>query len=300
MVANWSRGPTGVRLNQLELVDIDEIDSLTRGTFWASVYSPEAELFNLRLRPPSFITKADKLEHALLSWWGLPGIGIGGMQTPGSDLGLLREGYSYGPDKQSLIDMPVLTSASKALLARWNARSALAIDAQLADADGLIAGTVKNQTGETLQNVRLLYGSWAYRLGTMKPGDQVEVGEQLSPRRVKTLVTREALEDSGTGEKPVESRVFAAEQASAKQILSLMMFYEAAGGIGFAHVPNRYQAYCDMSRQLELGRAVLVADATTTGTQLIDERTSDEIGSEKLDTSALVFRFLLPVTHPAP
>ena len=290
----------GVRLNQLELIDVDEIDSLTRGTFWASVYSPEAELFDLRLRLPSFITKANKLDDALLSWWGLPGIGIGGMQTTGSDLGLVREGYLYGPDKQSLINMPVLTSASKALLASWNARSILAIDAKLADADGLITGTVKNQTGETFQNVRLLYGSWAYRLGTLKPGDQVEVGEQLSPRRVKTLVTREALEDPGAAEKPVEARVFAAEQASAKQILSVMMFYEAVGGIGFAHVPNRYQAYCDMSRQLELGRAVLVADATTTGTQLIDEKTSAEIGSEALNTSALVFRFLLPVAHPSP
>ena len=80
------------------------------------------------------------------------------MQTTGSDLGLVREGYSYGPDKRSLIDMPVLTSASKALMARWDARSTLAIDAQLADADGLIAGTVKNQTGETLQNVRLCTG----------------------------------------------------------------------------------------------------------------------------------------------
>ncbi len=300
VVANWSRGPTGVRLNQMELVDVDESDSLTRGTFWASVYSPDAELFNVRLRLPSFITKADKLENALLSWWGLPGIGIGGMQTTSNDLGLVREGYSYGPHIQSLLGVPVLTSASKALLARWSSGSVLALDAQLADADGLIAGTVKNRTGETLRNVRLFYGSWAYRLGTMKPGDQAEVGEQLSPRRVKTLVTREALEDSGADEKPVESRVFAADQASTKQILSLMMFYEAAGGIGFAHVPNRYQNYCDMSRQLELGRAVLVADATTTGTQLMDEKTSEEVGTEELNTSALVFRFLLPVTHPTP
>ena len=78
------------------------------------------------------------------------------------------------------------------------------------------------------------------------------------------------------------------------------MFYEAAGGIGFAHVPNRYQAGCDMSRQFELGRAVLVADAMTSGTQLMDEKTQQEIGNDKLNTSALIFRFLLPVSHPSP
>jgi len=134
----------------------------------------------------------------------------------------------------------------------------------------------------------------------MNPGEQVEVGEQLSPRRVKTLITREALEDARGTEKPIESRVFSAERASAKQILSLMMFYEAAGGLGFAHVPNRYQAYCDMSRQLELGRAVLVADATTRSSQLIDAKTSSEVGSEELNTSSVVFRFILPVTRSAP
>ena len=122
-------------------------------------------------------------------------------------------------------------------------------------------GTIANQTGVPLRNARLFYGTWAYRLGNLNAGEQVEVGEQLSPRHVKTIVTRDALGESGTTAVQVEGRVFSAEQASANDILNLMMFYETAGGFGFAHVPNRYQAYCDLSRQLDLGRALLVADA---------------------------------------
>jgi len=89
----------------------------------------------------------------------------------------------------------------------------------------------------------------------------VDVGEQLSPRKVKTIVTHDALGETGTVPSGAETLVFAPEKASAKEILGLMMFYEAAGGYGFAHLPNRYQAYCDLSRTLELGRAILVADA---------------------------------------
>ena len=41
-----------------------------------------------------------------------------------------------------------------------------------------------------------------------------------------------------------------------------MMFYDAVGGEGFAGLPNRYQADCDLSRLLDLDRAILVANGT--------------------------------------
>ena len=154
---------------------------------------------------------------------------------------------------------------------------------QLTDEDGLVVGSITNQTGSPLRNVRLLYGTWAYRLGNLNAGERIEVGEQLSPRKVKTIVTRDALGESGAATAQVEGRVFAAEQASAKEILSLMMFYEAAGGFGFAHVPNRYQAYCDLSRQLELGRPILVADAAGPARSWSTTPPGKPIGDDKQD-----------------
>ena len=106
----------------------------------------------------------------LFSWWGLPGLGIGGMQTGGADLGIVTTGYRYGPERKSLEQVPVLASATKSLLARWTGTSAATIEATLTDEDGLAAGTITNQTGVELRNVRLLYGSWAYRLGTLNAG----------------------------------------------------------------------------------------------------------------------------------
>ena len=134
----------------------------------------------------------------LLSWWGLPGTGIGGMQSGGIDLGIVHSGYRYGPERSSLLGVPVLTSATKSLIARWTATVSAMIDAELTDQDGLAVGSITNRTGFRLRNVRLLYGTWAYRLGDLNAGKRVEVGEQLSPRKVKTIVTHDALGETGT------------------------------------------------------------------------------------------------------
>jgi hypothetical protein len=298
-VGNWSKGSANARVNQMELVDIDTMSGQARGTFWATLYSPDARRFDLAVKLPMTASSPTNNSEMLFSWWGLPGLGIGGMQTGGADLGIVRSGYSYGPDRESLEQVPVLASATKSVLARWSVTLAATIDAALTDEEGLATGTITNQTGVDLRNVRLLYGSWAYRLGTLKPGAQMKVGEELSPRSTKTIVTRDALGESGATAAQLEGRVFSAEQATAKDILSLMMFYNTAGGYGFAHLPNRYQAYCDLSRQLELGRAILVGEAPAPSAQLVDNKTGRPIGDEELDTATVVYRFVLPVKREA-
>jgi hypothetical protein len=230
----------------------------------------------------------------LLSWWGLPGNGIGGMQSGGIDLGIVHSGYRYGPERNSLVGVPILASATKSLVSRWTSPVSTTIDAELADQDGLAVGSITNRTEFRLKNVRLLYGAWAYRLGDLGAGKRVDVGEQLSPRKVKTIVTHDALGETGTATGVAEGQVFTPEKSSAKEILSLMMFYEAAGGYGFAHLPNRYQAYCDLSRTLELGRAILVADAAKPVAELIDDATGAAVGDNQ-EESEVIYRFVLPV-----
>jgi hypothetical protein len=223
----------------------------------------------------------------------LAGAGIGGMQAGGIDLGIIRGGYHYGAERQSLVGVPILESATKSLVARWTAPSEPMVESELSDENGLAVGALTNRAGFRLANVRLLYGTWAYRLGTLEAGGGIEVGEQLNPRKVKTIVTHDALSEAASG-RGSQSRVFVPEEASAKEILNVMMFYEAAGGLGFAHLPNRYQAFCDLSRSLELGRAILVADATAPVAKLVDEATGDAIGDNR-EESTVIYRFVLPV-----
>jgi hypothetical protein len=293
-LAAWRNGGTVSHANGLELVDIDTVAGRARGTLWTTLYSPTATRFDLSVKGPKLPKDSTPGNDTLLSWWGLPGNGIGGMQSGGIDLGIVHGGYRYGADRNSLLGVPILASATKSLISRWTAPVSTMIDADLADQDGLAVGSITNRTGFTLRNVRLLYGSWAYRLGDMSAGKRAEVGEQLSPRKVKTIVTHDALGETGASKPAVEGQVFVPEKASAKEILSLMMFYEAAGGYGFAHLPNRYQAYCDLSRTLELGRAIVVADAAGPVAELADNATGAAVG-DKQDESTVVYRFVMPV-----
>ena len=292
VLADWRQAGVGPRINRLEVVDIDTVTGQVRGTFWATLYSPHAEQFDLALDVESLGGGTQLESQVLLSWWGLPGVGIGGMHAGGAELGIVRGGYRYGPELDSLADVPVLTSSTKSLLARWTATATRVIDAQLADADGLVEGFIENRTAEAFHNVRLLYNGWAYRLGNLEPGGQIEVGDEISPRRVKTVVTQDAL--GPTASSQADGNVFVAQQATAEQILSLMMFYEAAGGFGFAQLADDYQAYCDLSRLLELGRAILIAEVPQGGSRLVDAGTGEVFG-DKRDAGAVVYRFVLPV-----
>jgi hypothetical protein len=293
-MGRWTNRSSSAQLNRLELVDFDTINGQVRGTFWGTLYSPAARLFDLQVIPASIQKAAASRTETLFSWWGLPGIGIGGMQTTGSDLGIIRTGYRYGTKRDRLEDVPLLVSATKSVVARWNSRGEGHVEAQLTDEEGLATGKVTNRSEILLKNARLMYGSWAYRLGNLKPNETIEVGAELSPRSTKTIVTRDAFGESGAVPRAIEGRTFSADDASAQDIAHLMMFYGLAGGIDFAHLPNQVQSYCDLSRQLSLGRAVFVAEAATTGTQL---HGNDEqpISGEDGNMSVVIYRYLLPV-----
>jgi hypothetical protein len=289
-LGSWRGSGGAVRVNQIELVDIDSESGQARGTFWATLYSPRAEQFDFSLEPQAVGGGERPNAQILLSSWGLPGVGIGGMHTAGTNLDIIRYGYHYGRDLASLLHVPVLSSATKSLIARWMAPAATMIDAQLADEDGLVAGFVANRSDVVLKNVRLLYNGWAYRLGPLEPGGRIDVADEMSPRRMKTVVTQDAAGPPPPGQE--EGNVFVAERATAGQILNLMMFYEAASGLGFARLVNDYQAYCDLSRLMELGRAILVAETATRGSRLVNAA-GETIGD--IGDSIVVYRFVLPV-----
>ena len=286
----------GQRMNTAELVDVDLTTGRTRGTCWAALYSPQTKRFDVMLTPRSPGGQGVEGVQTLVSWLGLPGSGIGGMHSAGEPIDVTGVGYREASNLEQLDGLPVLTSSTKSLTAQWDtiqAKSAApSIAAELrVDDDGLVVGTLTNDTGAKLVDACLLYGQWGYRLGDLRPGRQLQVGPELSAIRVKTIVARRARHGVASGQD-----IFRADRATADELLNLMMFYQAVGGEGFASLPNRYQASCDLSRLLELGRAILVAGGTTGGSRWIDAATDDSLENEQ-DQSTVVYRFVMPVDH---
>jgi hypothetical protein len=290
VLTDWRHGGNARRVNQLELVDIDTASGQARGTVWSAVFSPNAERIDVRLDVEMPGDGSGPAE-VLMSSWALPGAGIGGTQSGGLELAMGSHGYEFGENYDKLLGVPVLTSGTKSLLSHWTAKVQPGIAAELADVNDLARGYVENRTGKTLRNARLFYKDWGFWLGNIKAGGRVEVGEELSPRKMRTIVTQEAL---GRGNRN-QNAAFVVDRASAKEVANLMMFYDAAGGFGFAQLPNRFQAYCDLSRLPELGRAVLVAEVDTEGSKLVDPESGEAIGDAAEDGSVVIYRFVLRV-----
>jgi hypothetical protein len=284
------RRAVGRQVNQIELVDVDATSGLARGTVWAALFSPNADRLDLQLEVAP-VTAVRETAAAQAHSWPLPGAGIGGTQAGGLNLAMAGGGYSYADEYGGLVGVPILANGTKSLIARWTAPIEPLVAAELADADGVVAGTIENVTRHRLRNVRLFYREWAYRLGTLAAGATVDVGQGESPRNLKTIVTQDSF--GGTAGNRGDATVFAADRASTAEILNVMMFYDAVGGFAFARLPNRYQDYCDLSRMPALGRAVLVAEVDTPGSRFVDADGTSPAANE--DSATVIYRIVLPV-----
>ena len=292
-IGDWRKGGPKAKLNWLELIDVDTISGRTRGSYWGALFSPTTRQFDLAFQNADLAGGDRSQPTILLSSWGLPGAGIGGMHGRSANSSIIDKAYRYGPQLDAIEEVPVLTSSTKSLTVRWTMEVERLLDAQLTDDDGLARGTIVNRTGRLLRNVRLLYGGWGYRLGNLEADGRIEVNDKLDAHRVKTIVTSAALAASA-GDSAAATQMLP-ENGSPMALLNLMMFYEAAGGPAFAQLPNYYQADCDLSRQLDLGRAILVADWVGTGSRLVESSSGDPLGAES-GSGAVVIRFVLPVT----
>ena len=82
-------------INQAELIDIDVATGQIRAACWFSIFSPQTERYNLstdwklptahpKKETGQEQNKSGMSEKILLSWLGLPGTGLGGMESPGA------------------------------------------------------------------------------------------------------------------------------------------------------------------------------------------------------------------------
>lgn len=276
----WRGQSTGdrVRVNQLELVDVDCQTGFERGVAWAQVFSPRAARYDLSYSLAGAGRADEPPASGFLTWYGLPGTGLGGMQTPADSLLSTEAGYQVAATPEGLRGAPINLRASKAVTARWTATERPAVEMDLtATSAGLVEGVLTNATGRELRDCRLLYGGWGWRLPAMPPGAVVSVDASVRPARFRTILMR-GFRRAG-GEK----------QRSLAELAHLMMFSQELGGREYAGLDNAYQAFCDLSGALRAGRPVLLARCDEPRIRLMS-------GGEELDTvqptGGAYFRFI--------
>jgi hypothetical protein len=303
---------TELRVNQVEVVDVDVAAGQVRGTVWTHIFNPRVQRFDLTFsrrfagNPAGAPGHAAAVASPLVAWLGVPGAGLGAMQGRRSPISLFNDGYAFDADLSALRGMPVEQWSTKSLTARWTADVGPTIEAELHPlGDDELSGRLANHSGIRLEDCVLMRGGWAYKLPPLDTGATAVVDDSLPNATIKTMLTSAAAGDDPRVRTAEDGSVlFDGLSTDVARIAKLMMFYEAIGGAAYAGTPHRYQSFIDMSRLLAGDQAVLLARApASSGSQWVrgaTTRLDDKALAQPLagdhDRRWVFYRFVLPLT----
>ena len=113
-----------LRINQVDLVDVDAGSGFVRGTSWANIFSPRMEAYNLSFEPNAPDGKPAADARRLTAWLGLPGSGLGGMNQHTGAGSAWQNGYGFTPDLDAMLGVPIQVWSTKSIMGRWHCPSA--------------------------------------------------------------------------------------------------------------------------------------------------------------------------------
>lgn len=295
---------TDLRVNKIDVVDIDQVSKLARGTSWINLFSPHNRDYNVRVNPISLDREpptSSKTEVAappgtevLLSWFAAPEAGLRGMNSRGQGMGFGGGGYSYGPlgKAEELEDVRVGIWSTKSFVARWFGPAPAAdkiVESDLTPAGpDRLAGTITNRLPVAMKDTIVAFGRQVYYdVGTIEPGQTIDIEKKLN----RALANQ--IQEKRKSFIPV-NYWNQAENIDRADLVREIMFHDSDAS-GLETVPSRTHHELDLTGQLALERPMLVAQIDRPGTQLVLPNTS---GEAKTNQTTLL-RVILPLRKEA-
>ncbi|MBI2824827.1 MAG: hypothetical protein HYX69_09090 [Planctomycetia bacterium] len=276
-----------LRLNQVDLVDVDVQSGVARGTTWLNLFTPQTKPFDLELVPRD-VSGADVADGSRLFAW----LGSDMNQYSRGASGFFSGQYVFAPSLDRLIGVPIQVWSTKSFIGRSSYPSRDLVKADLTmGPEQVPEGTITNTLPIDLAECMVVSGRWAYLLGDLKSGQVV----QLKPGEQRDLPN--VLHDASLRAAQVRpnNAYNEALAGSVMDTLQQMMFYKAAGR-NEAGLSNSYQQFVDLSHLLTLDRAILVGRAQKQAAQLVDGGAA-LAGPE--DQHWTVYRFIFAVKRPS-
>lgn len=304
-----------LRVSQADLIDVDVAGREIRGTTWANIFCPRAESLDLSLRPQTIPTKTaagtatrrasvDR-SSGYFAWMGLPGGGLGGMNSSGMDAGSGWQPYRLWPETEqkppaasSMEGVPIHVGSTKSFTGRWRAAAETVPSADLTEDQQDVIGKITNPYAFPLGNCIVAHGRWVYKLDTIAPGETKSIDTSTDRNELHSYLTGRHMIKQDTLTSRQETTPFDLNSADPAYILRTMMFYQRAGGSAYAHLANDYQSFVDLSNLLNAGRAILIAEplrdekAANHGAVLLR---GDAPLAQPGDQHTVIYRFVLPV-----
>jgi hypothetical protein len=286
----WNWKGDRLQASQAAVIDFDAESGLARGTSWSSLFSPSSRSYSLTLSPLWHAPHGAPVETQL-SWLGLPGSGIGGMNAPPAELPLFTEPYDVSEMSGTAAPVPLATWSSKCFTERWSSPGNRIVKAELHEnVDRQLTGAIQLADGVAegfkLNRCVLFYDRWAYLIDSFSASEPIAV-DRLEARTAETYLTERRVVNERDQSKPYDRG-----SLDPARVLQMMMFYKAAGGRKYTGLLDRYQHELDLSDQLLLGRAVLVGVGPPAAELQID---GQPLPPDYLGTQLTIYRFVFPV-----
>jgi len=307
VLANWLKGDQ-LRLNQVDVVDVDTTTGLARGTSWFNIFSPRMDYYHVSAQPQLPDGQRPPGGEVLMSWLNAPGSGMRGINLGESSRLQRSTAYTFKPDLTAISNVPIQVWSTKSFLVHWKHTAAPKLESVYLNADLQsttrhdLNGSVTNSLDIPLSDCLLVYGlerdegaeAWSYSLGSVEPGQTVLLGssQARAPVKLRKILTQPEFVDEGKGRYHEEIRPYNPEANDPASHLRLMLFYDVVGGRGYTHLLNRSQRRLDLSRQIRAGRAILFGKADRAGTVL--QRDGEPLAGAA-DRHWTYYRFLVPV-----
>jgi hypothetical protein len=280
------------RLNQAEIIDIDVSRQVARGTVWAHVYSPATRQAAAQLDVNNSTVARDDQLQGWLTWQGLPGASLGGLESRQPPLVNRNPYRSATPGgRPTLSDLVIPLASAKSLSACWWSKANVqAGNSLFLDRYGLLAGEFIQPLGAPLDECLLAHGEKLYRIpGSLAPGDRVKMAD-LPPLNLESRLTQSRVELSKDVSTPWDKA-----STDVPRIMQMVMFHEAARGRSYTGLTHRYQPQIDLSEHVRLGQAVLVGRAKEPVAKLVDPGTGSPLVDPASSNTWTWYRIVLPV-----
>lgn len=294
-VSKFSR-PSELQINQMEIVDFDLVNGSSRGTAWVNLYAPTGEKVNIDLDPQTSFGL--DIQQQIVSWQGLPGDGLGGMDNAVST-GFKRLEYQQtitlqdGHANVSMEGLPLQVASTKPLLVKFEIATPTRFSCQLSKSRDRLEGTFKNPLSVPIYNGKIFFGDYVYLLKKpLMPNVVTLIESDTKEKTLRSYLNRRAAkgkdgQDAGRS----QNRPWDPNEKSLTRIADVMMFYEAAGGQGYTGLTNGFHREIDFSPLLHLGQAVLVGQ-TESGSRI---KVDGQNVSDRYDSNITMVRMALPV-----
>lgn len=289
-LTNYWKGNT-LRINKVDIVDVDSETGLMRATTWAHLFSPIGNKYDLSIKTTNALLSVTQPGGSITSWQGLPGNSFGGMDTSRLSTAdayeIASQFRTESKQEMCIMKMPVDIYGSRCLSGLvWGQVSLPTAEPLSADLDSQVLGQVTNPLPVDLRDAMLCYGRWVYPLGTL-PGKGTATIDRFSKfKTIDGMLTRTQVDQDFKD----RSQAWDRRSLDVNRILEVMMFHRAAGGTKYTALLDRYQADIDFSDHLKQSRALLIGKTRQSPTKLLDEEQA------KSQTETYV-RILLPVTQ---